>query len=96
MLKPICKPCQRFFRMVKSGFYFIEGMPTISRNPTPGTAHPEDWRPYKLWAGDLWKCQGCGAEIISGTGSNPIAEHYQEDFGKQRERLAANYQVNDC
>lgn len=26
-MKPICVTCQRFYRMSKSGFYFIEAMP---------------------------------------------------------------------
>lgn len=95
MLKPICVKCHRFYRMTKSGFYFIEGMPR-GNGVQPGTAEPERWRPYKLWAGDKWKCEGCGHEIIQGTGMNPIAEHYQEDFGNWKERLNADYQVNDC
>src|SRR5271165_5090346 len=98
MLKPICVPCQRFFRMIKSGFYFIEGMPIsgIGRPSQPGTAEPERWRPYKLWSGDKWKCEGCGTEIISGVGMNPVSEHYQEDFELMRDRVHAEYMVNDC
>lgn len=95
-LKPICIPCQRFFRMTKSGFYFIEGMP-IGRDVEPGTAQAEKWKPYKVWSGDRWRCEGCGAEIISGTGHENIAEHYQDDFPAVVNRLnAAQFQVNDC
>lgn len=99
ILKPICVKCQRFYRMVKSGFYFIEGMPVSSRSREPippGTEAPENWVPYKLWSGDKWKCQGCGHELISGTGMGPIAEHYQPDFDATAVRLGATYQVNDC
>ena len=62
----------------------------------PGISEPHKWKPYKIWSGDKWKCEGCGAEIISGTGLHPIAEHYQPDFAQTRARLNADYQVNDC
>jgi len=95
-MKPVCVKCQRFFRMKKSGFYFIEGMPREGR-PEPGTAEPEKWQPYKVWSGDRWECEGCGATIISGTGREAIAEHYQPDFSERVARLnAAQLQVNDC
>lgn len=65
-LKPVCVPCQRFFRCVHTGFNFTEGMPID--HAAPGTAEPEKWLPYKIWASDKWKCEGCGAEILSGFG----------------------------
>ena len=93
-MKPICIPCQRFFRMKKSGFYFIEGMPKEG-NPPPGKAQPEAWRPYKLYAGDIWECPGCGSQIIVGAGE-PIAEHFQSDFDTQINRHGATLIVKDC
>lgn len=98
-MKPVCVPCQRFFRMKKTGYYFTEMMPTADapRRPEPGTAHPEHWTPYKVWAGDLWECEGCGAKIISGTGQDPVVEHYYPDFDLVSERLnARELTVNDC
>jgi hypothetical protein len=96
IMKPVCVPCQRFFRPRKNGFYFIEAMPRTGR-PLPGTQEPEGWTPYKLWAGDLYECEGCGAEIVVGTPPSPIAEHYQPDFDALVERLGARQlQVNDC
>lgn len=95
MPKPICVPCQRFFRCVKTGFYFTEGMPI--GKALPGTAEPEKWKPYKLWAGDKFKCEGCGAEIVTGFGSGPIRGHFEKDFTQIAESLGADkYQVNDC
>lgn len=95
-MKPICVPCQRFFRPKKNGFYFIEGMPTENR-ALAGTSEPEKWKPYKVWSGDLWRCQGCGATIVVGTGHNPLAEHYQDDFDQKVASYgAAQLQVNDC
>jgi hypothetical protein len=96
VLKPICVPCHRFFRQIKSGFYFIEGMPVFGNEVKPGLDEPDRWRPYKLWSGDKWKCEGCGVEIISGVGLSPIAEHYQPEFAEMRKKLNADYQVNDC
>lgn len=96
MPKPICVPCQRFFRMKRSGYYFTEGMP-VHNEAAAGTAEPEGWRPYKLWSGDLYECQGCGAQIISGFGHGPIAIQHHDNFEALRVELGANrLQVNDC
>ena len=94
-LKPICVPCQRFFRPHRNGRYFIEGMPN-GTNVSPGTSEPENWRPYKLWCGDQWVCYGCGAMIIVGTGRTSIREHYQSDFQDMVDTTGATFQVNDC
>jgi hypothetical protein len=96
MLKPICVKDQRFYRMKKSGYYFTEMMPK-SGNPLPGTLEPENWQPYKIWAGDLWECPDCGAETIVGTGRGPISEHYFDDFNDVVSCLSADQlKVNDC
>lgn len=96
-MKPICVPCQRFFRMKKSGFYFIEGKPIGSTRPMPGTAEPDKWEPYKIWSGDLWECQGCGARIVSGAGAAPLSEWFRDDFRTVRASTGADQlQVNDC
>lgn len=82
--------------MKQQGFYFIEGMPTHN-GVKPGTVEPENWKPYKIWAGDLWQCEGCGAKIVSGFGREPVSEHYREDFAHYTESLnATQLQVNDC
>lgn len=93
-MKPICVPCQRFFRCQKNGFYFVEGMP--EGNARPGLEDAEKWSPYKLWVGDLWRCNGCGATIVVGIGSKQLAEHYEPGFAEQVKRLGAELQVNDC
>lgn len=94
-MKPICIPCQRFFKPKKNGFYFLEGMPLENGAPA-GTAGDGKWGPYKLWCGDQFECPGCGSTMIVGTGRTPIAEHYQEDFAKLVESFGATFQVNDC
>lgn len=96
-MKPICFPCRRFFRMRKSGFYFTEGFPVGNGRAKPGLAEPEKWKPYKLWAGDVWECEGCGATILSGFGQSPIAQHHEGDFEKALDSFGARqFQVNDC
>ena len=95
-MKPICVPCQRFFRPKKTGFWFIEGMP-IGNEALPGTAEPEKWTPYKVWQGDQFECEGCGATIVVGVARAPLAEHYQEHFGAAILKTGADQlQVNDC
>lgn len=95
LMKPICVPCQRFFRPKQNGFAFIEGMPRDSSTPA-GKRESHHWSPYKLWMGDLWICLGCGTEIVVGTGANRIAEHYEPDFAEMARKFGATLQVNDC
>jgi hypothetical protein len=94
-MKPICVECRRFYRPKKNGTAFIEGMPKFN-GAEPGAEHAEDWKPYKLWMGDLWECQGCGHQTISGVGFNPLAEQYQPTFAEDIERHRATLQINDC
>jgi hypothetical protein len=63
-MAPICVPCQRFYRPEKNGYTFLEGMPIA--NAPPGKEYAHAWKPYKLWRGDLWKCEGCGHLTIAG------------------------------
>lgn len=82
------------------GINFIEGMPGPTGGlppPVPGLDEAHRWQPYKLWVGDLYACEGCGAEILSGFGSSRIAEHYEQGFTEEVKRLGADQlQVNDC
>ena len=97
-MKPICVPCQRFFRPKKNGYYFIEAMPKAgSDHPPAGTEAADQWTPYKLWVGDKYVCDGCKTEIVVGVPREPVAEHYQPGFGDAVTRLKADQlQVNDC
>lgn len=39
--------------------------------------------PYKVWLADVWKCPGCGVEIVAGFGARPVREdHYADDFAR--------------
>ena len=97
-MKPICIPCQRFFRPKKNDYPFLEAMPT-SPEALPGTAPPGrsgHWTPYKLWFGDKWVCEGCGAAIVVGVAERPLAEHYQPEFQQAVALYKPELIVNDC
>lgn len=97
-MKPICVKCQRFYRQEKNGTAFVESMPKHNegKRVAPGTATPELWQPYKLWMGDLWKCDGCGSLIIVGVGTRQLSEHYKPDFEQTCKEYGATIVVNDC
>jgi len=96
-MKPICVKCERFYRPKKNGTPFVEMMPKGGPQVAPpGTSDRDMWQPYKLWMGDLWSCQGCGHELIVGTGSNPLSEHFKPDFEAQVKAWDAKLIVNDC
>ena len=95
-MKPICVGCQRFYRPKKNGFTFVEGMPTMA-GAKPGIVDAALWKPYKLWIGDLWECEGCQARIVVGVGFNPISIHHLLDFEAQVKKYGGDQlQVNDC
>jgi len=43
--------------------------------------------PYQLWDADLWKCPGCGFEVVLGFGCRPIIRHEDSGF----EQMIARY-----
>lgn len=97
MPKPICVPCRRFFRPHRNGTAFVEAKPRGGYLAPPGLEAPEAWEPYKLWIGDLWRCAGCGQEIIVGTGRVPLSQDYHTDFEAQiASRDGAKITINDC
>ena len=86
MNKPVCMKCKKFFRMKKIGTYWTEGMP-INNEQT-------EWKPYKIWSGDLWECKSCGTQIVCGQGYMPVAEQHMEKF--QGWLQHSQFQVDDC
>ena len=82
-----CRPCGTFYKILRSGVSVEEGMPNGSGG----------WQPYKLWQADLYKCEGCGAEVIAGFGRQPISEHYMSDYARLRAQVERDLTVvNDC
>lgn len=63
--KPLCVPCKR------------EMFP--AKNSVNVLFHAS-FGPYQVIQGDMWECPNCHAQIISGWGRGPLAEHFEEDF----------------
>ena len=101
-MAPICIPCARFYRPEKNGYTFLEGMPIspdLHKRVEPGNGSDSKyWHPYKLWRGDLWKCEGCGHLTIAGVAQRHMSEHYMPDFKSHVDTYATKpvFQVNDC
>lgn len=94
MPKPACIPCQRFFRPKKNGYMLLEQKPSGGVRSLPGTQAPDTWEPYKVWACDMWECEGCGAQIASGYSSQPLSQDYLPDFQEWVNTCASV--INDC
>jgi hypothetical protein len=98
-MKPICVGCRCFYRPVRTGTYFVEGMPNGSASAEEeirGLRRPDAWQPYKLWVGDMWRCPDCGHETIAGVPGRPIAQHWMDHFTEAVEEAGAEIQINDC
>lgn len=94
-LKPICIPCQRFYRPEKNGQIVLEGAPILSARP--GTIDSHLWAPYKLWRADRWRCEGCGHEIVCGSALAPFSERHHPTFSLELNRFSDQLvRVNDC
>jgi hypothetical protein len=63
---PVCVTCCRDMMVEKNGVPFVE----------KGLNN----RPYKLWEADKWRCQGCGAQVLVGFGTHPVAVQHEPDF----------------
>jgi len=65
MTPPVCVPCRRSMRCAKNDFLVKdEGM-----GEHPATYH----------YGDVWRCPGCGHEIVAGFGGGQFASDLLED-----------------
>jgi hypothetical protein len=97
MMKPICVPCERFYRPAKNGISFLEGMPNgTDTPPRSGKGHADEWDDYKLWMGDKWRCPGCDHEIVVGFGREPLAVQHEPTFRKDVDSYKPAFRVNDC
>jgi len=87
-MKPaVCLKCKLYYKIKKNGVYLTEMMPYTNG----------EWRPYKIWQGDLWECRGCGHEIVMGWGKRALREHFEEHFEDLRIRTHANeIEIKDC
>ena len=92
MPSPACAKCKRFYRPLKNGVVVNEQAP-ICNGALPGLTHEVLWHPYKIWNADLWRCEGCGHELISGW-SNKSTVRYESSFVMELNRVT--HLINDC
>lgn len=96
MPRPVCVPCARFYRTEKNGFRLTESMPAVD-GAKPGKNFAHQWKPYKLWCADKWKCPGCGHEMVTGFGHACVRNQHEPDFDELRIKDGFNdFVVNDC
>ena len=69
--------CGRFMRCLKNSV-------TVEELHSDGT-------PYRLWDADLYTCEDCAAEVITGFAKAPLVEAWQRDYATQRDRLDPVY-----
>lgn len=92
-MMPVCVKCQLFFKPAKNNVVWEEGKP----GATGEEPYSEGgWSSYKLWRGDLLRCEGCGTEIISGHARERFAEHYQDNYSEIRNAFPPHTFVKDC
>jgi hypothetical protein len=99
MPKPVCAKCDRFMRPHVNGTYVLEGKPRGGGLAPPGKEAPQDWLPYKLWIGDLWRCPTCEAEIVIGFSGGPLSQDFYPEFKDHIERAKRARRFvycNDC
>ena len=65
--RPVCPKCNMEFHPERNGI---------------GVLDMADFGPYAVWDADLWKCPGCGVEVVGGFGGNPISCHHSATFGR--------------
>ena len=70
----VCISCNQQMRPKKNSYRFVE-----MAKMTDGSEQV----PYKIWDGDLWECQGCGASIVhTDPRQLPVNEHYKPGFSE--------------
>lgn len=96
MPKPVCVPCQRFYRPKRNGTPLLEQRP-IKQGALPGPKNASDWVPYKLWGSDLMVCPSCGHELLSGFSREALHDYDPDFLDSVKNALARGAVViNDC
>ena len=72
-MRPVCVPCKATMQPEKNGFAVVSMAPDSFEDGAPVS-------PYQVWHGDKWKCRECGAEVVTGFGTKPIAESHEDSF----------------
>lgn len=88
----VCVRCRKFYRVKRIGVY-IEEMAPLGPKDENGE---RGWKPYKILVGDLFECETCGHQLVSGFGRGAVTEHYMKDYQRLKEALQPLFQVEDC
>jgi hypothetical protein len=40
----------------------------------------KDYEAAAIWAGDMYECEGCKAQVVVGVGRKPVVEYYEPAF----------------
>ena len=72
--RPVCMKCKRELHPEENGV---------------GVLDMADSRAYELFDADLWKCPGCGMEVVGGFGHGPLASHFNANF----KQIQASYRT---
>lgn len=65
LIRPVCKKCKVEFRVLSNSAAVIE---------------MASFGPYQVFLADLWRCPGCGVEILGGMPQKAITQHHEEGF----------------
>ncbi len=76
--QPVCVACLKFMRCERNDVTVEETM----QPPDPAQPHVS----YRLWQADLWKCEDCGHQVITGFGRGPSSEMHQQTHDENRKR----------
>lgn len=66
-MKLVCVKCRVLMKPIENGVIAQENF-------------DDNKRGYKIWDTDKWGCPNCGYDILTGFGTNPLAEHYMDKF----------------
>jgi len=72
--RPVCPKCECELQPEKNGV---------------GVLDMANGKPYEVYDADLWKCPGCGMEVVGGFGNKAISAHYEDNF----QRVIAGYKT---
>lgn len=80
MNKKICVECQLSYKAEEYGVLILE-------------LFQRDSEIYKIWFADLYRCPGCGREMIAGFSDKPLAVHYQKELMKKALEIVEDYKT---
>lgn len=87
-----CPKCRRMYRIKKNGVNIEEGAPIGEPNDH---GEYDEWTAYKLYKGDLWECEGCGAQLVVPARA-PLGEHYEPDYARKLAIYPPMCRIDDC